>query len=45
LTAKDDPMVAFSTVPVETINKNNKIRLIATNTGGHLCWFQGLSSP
>ena len=39
LTAEDDPMVSFKTVPIKTIEKNKKIKFLSTKTGGHLCWF------
>ena len=45
LSAEDDPMVDFRMVPVETIRKNSKIKFISTKTGGHLCWFEGLTNP
>jgi len=32
-------MVGFETYPVDAINKNKNVKFIATETGGHLCWF------
>lgn len=45
LTAEDDPMVHFDTVPVETIRKNRNIKFVSTKKGGHLCWFEGWLKP
>lgn len=38
-------MVSYKTVPLKAIEKNKKIKLISTKTGGHLCWFEGIKSP
>ena len=45
LSAEDDPMVDFRTIPVETIKKNSRIKFISTKKGGHLCWFEGFMKP
>lgn len=35
-------MVGFETFPLDAISKNRNIELMATETGGHLCWFEGV---
>jgi predicted alpha/beta-fold hydrolase len=35
-------MVGFETFPVNAISKNKKISLVATEAGGHICWFEGV---
>lgn len=42
MTSKDDPIVRFESLPIDEINLNKNIRLIVTEKGGHLCWFQGI---
>lgn len=37
--SKDDPIVSFKSMPIESIMKNPKINLQITERGGHLCWF------
>lgn len=42
MVSKDDPIVPFSTIPIESLNKNKNIKLLVTEQGGHMCWFQGI---
>lgn len=39
--SKDDPIVSYNSMPVESIKKNKKIKFVTTQKGGHLCWFEG----
>lgn len=40
--SKDDPIVSYTSMPLESIQGNKNITLYATERGGHLCWFEGL---
>lgn len=40
--SKDDPIVSYSSMPIESIASNDLITLHSTERGGHLCWFEGL---
>ena len=40
--AKDDPIIPFNTIPTDSIRLNKNLKLLVTERGGHLCWFQGL---
>lgn len=40
--SKDDPIVSYKSMPLESIRGNQKIKLEATERGGHLCWFEGI---
>ena len=42
MTAKDDPIVCYESIPIETISQNKIIQLLVTEKGGHLCWFKGI---
>lgn len=37
--AKDDPIVSFTSMPLDSIQANKNIELQTTEKGGHLCWF------
>lgn len=39
--SKDDPIVSYTSMPLESISKNENIKLFETDRGGHLCWFEG----
>ena len=41
MVSKDDPIVSYESMPIENIKKNKKIQFVATEKGGHLCWFEG----
>lgn len=41
MVSKDDPIVSYSSMPTENIQRNPKIKFVATERGGHLCWFTG----
>lgn len=43
--AKDDPIVATTTVPLEAAERNPNLVFATTKHGGHLGWFQGLFRP
>jgi predicted alpha/beta-fold hydrolase len=40
--ARDDPMVAFDSIPIEALKANRQVKLIVTEKGGHMCWFEGI---
>lgn len=40
--SKDDPIVSYTSMPLESIQSNSNIRLFTTDRGGHLCWFEGI---
>ena len=42
MTSKDDPIVSYSSMPHKEIKENPNIRFVATERGGHLCWFEGI---
>ena len=42
LTSKDDPMVGFPSFPINALESNKNIELLTTESGGHLCWFEGI---
>jgi uncharacterized protein len=42
MVSKDDPIVSYETMPLETIKSNKNINLVVTERGGHLCWFEGM---
>lgn len=42
MTSKDDPIVSYSSMPHEEIAANDKIKFVATEKGGHMCWFEGI---
>ncbi len=37
--SKDDPIVSYGSMPLDSIKGNGNIELQATERGGHLCWF------
>ena len=37
--SKDDPIVSYSSMPIDSIKNNSNITLHSTERGGHLCWF------
>ena len=37
--SKDDPIVSYNSMPLETIKDNKNINLVVTDKGGHLCWY------
>lgn len=41
ITSKDDPMVPFESVPVDSIRKNKHINFCPTDKGAHMCWYEG----
>ncbi len=42
MVSKDDPIVSYNSMPFDSIEKNKNIKLVATEKGGHLCWFEGI---
>jgi predicted alpha/beta-fold hydrolase len=42
MVSKDDPIVSYSSMPLESLQNNEQISFHATDRGGHLCWFSGL---
>lgn len=42
MTSKDDPIVSYASMPIESIRKNKNIKFVTTEKGGHLCWFEGI---
>lgn len=42
MVSKDDPIVSYSSMPLDSINGNPNITLNATEKGAHLCWFEGI---
>ena len=40
--AKDDPIVSYASMPLESLFSNPNIKLQTTERGGHLCWFEGI---
>lgn len=42
MTSKDDPIVSYNAFPYENIKNNPNIKFVATEKGGHVCWFHGL---
>ena len=39
--SRDDPMINYSTFPLESIKRNELIKLLYTDSGAHMCWFEG----
>jgi predicted alpha/beta-fold hydrolase len=39
MVSKDDPIVSYNSMPLETIKANKNIKFVVTEKGGHLCWF------
>jgi len=39
MVSKDDPIVSYSSMPLESLQKNENITFFETDRGGHLCWF------
>ena len=37
--SKDDPIVSYSSMPLDAIKSNPNINLYTTEKGAHLCWF------
>ena len=35
-------MVSIDSVPVDAVRQNKNIKLIITDKGGHLTWFEGI---
>jgi predicted alpha/beta-fold hydrolase len=42
IAAQDDPMVKIESIPLEAVRRNANIKLILTENGGHMCWFEGV---
>ena len=39
MVSKDDPIVSYSSMPLDSIKSNPNINLYTTEKGAHLCWF------
>ena len=42
MVSKDDPIVSYAAMPHTEIKENKNIKFVATEKGGHLCWYEGL---
>lgn len=42
MVSKDDPIVSYKAMPHDAIIENNSIKFVATEKGGHLCWYEGM---
>jgi predicted alpha/beta-fold hydrolase len=42
MVSKDDPIVSYNSMPIDAIKSNPNINFVATEKGGHLCWFEGI---
>lgn len=42
MVSKDDPIVSYKAMPHDQIKGNQNIKFVATEKGGHLCWYEGI---
>ena len=41
MNSTDDPIVSCSSIP-EELKSNPNLELVVTESGGHLCWYEGI---